>query len=74
MCRTRSTTACVVAGTVDTVRDYYVEQARKGLANYFMVMLPFGRMTAEQTETTLAAFIDEIIPAVREVEMSLVSA
>jgi alkanesulfonate monooxygenase SsuD/methylene tetrahydromethanopterin reductase-like flavin-dependent oxidoreductase (luciferase family) len=64
----------VVAGTVETVRDYYVEQARKGYANYFIVMVPFGRMTPEQTERTMAAFIDVIIPAVREVEKTLVSA
>jgi hypothetical protein len=36
-----------------------------------MAMLPFGNMTAEQTERTLSAFIDVIIPAVREVEVEL---
>lgn len=65
-------TGLLVCGTVETVKNYYVEQARRGLANYFMVMLPFGKMTPEQTERTMAAFIDEIIPAVREVEASLV--
>jgi alkanesulfonate monooxygenase SsuD/methylene tetrahydromethanopterin reductase-like flavin-dependent oxidoreductase (luciferase family) len=65
-------TGLLVCGTAETVRNYYVEQARRGLANYFIVMLPFGKMTAEQTERTLEAFISEIIPAVREVEASLV--
>ena len=60
-----------VCGTVDTVRDYYVEQARRGLANCFIISLPFGSMTSEQAETVLSAFIDVIIPAVREVELSL---
>jgi alkanesulfonate monooxygenase SsuD/methylene tetrahydromethanopterin reductase-like flavin-dependent oxidoreductase (luciferase family) len=65
-------TGLLICGTAETVRNYYVEQARRGLANYFIVMLPFGKMTAEQTERTLEAFISEIIPAVREVEASLV--
>ena len=65
-------TGLLICGTVETVRNYYVEQARRGLANYFIVMLPFGKMTAEQTERTLEAFISEIIPAVRAVEASLV--
>jgi len=64
----------LVCGTVETVKQYYVEQAKRGLANYFMVMLPFGNMTAEQTERTLSAFIDVIIPAVREVELALAGA
>jgi alkanesulfonate monooxygenase SsuD/methylene tetrahydromethanopterin reductase-like flavin-dependent oxidoreductase (luciferase family) len=64
----------IVTGTVATVRDYYVEQARRGLANYFMVMLPFGSMTSEQADTVLSAFINEIIPAVREAELSLAGA
>ena len=65
-------TGLLICGTAETVRNYYIEQARRGLANYFIVMLPFGKMTAEQTERTLEAFIGEIIPAVREVEASLV--
>ena len=64
----------IVTGTVATVRDFYVEQARRGLANYFMMMLPFGSMTSEQADIVLSAFIDEIIPAVREVEASLAGA
>jgi alkanesulfonate monooxygenase SsuD/methylene tetrahydromethanopterin reductase-like flavin-dependent oxidoreductase (luciferase family) len=67
-------TGLLVCGTVETVKQYYVEQAKRGLANYFMVMLPFGNMTAEQTERTLSAFIDVIIPAVREVELALAGA
>ena len=61
----------VVCGTVETVTDYYVEQARRGLVNYFMLMLPFGEMTKEEGDSTLDAFIDHIIPAVRAVELSL---
>jgi alkanesulfonate monooxygenase SsuD/methylene tetrahydromethanopterin reductase-like flavin-dependent oxidoreductase (luciferase family) len=58
----------LIAGSVERVRDYYVEQAHRGIANYFMLMLPFGDMTNEESATTLEGFISEIIPAVREVE------
>ncbi|MET7571980.1 LLM class flavin-dependent oxidoreductase [Streptomyces sp. NPDC005492] len=55
-----------VAGTVEQVRDYYVEQARQGHANYFVLMIPFGDMTAEEATHTLDAFAEHVIPAVRE--------
>jgi alkanesulfonate monooxygenase SsuD/methylene tetrahydromethanopterin reductase-like flavin-dependent oxidoreductase (luciferase family) len=58
----------LVAGSVDRVRDYYVEQAARGIANYFILMIPFGDMTNEELDYTLDAFIAEVIPAVREVE------
>jgi len=61
-------TELVVAGSVETVRNYYVEAARRGLANYFVLMLPIGDMTEEETSRTLEAFITDVIPAVREVE------
>jgi hypothetical protein len=57
----------VVTGTAERVRDYYVEQARRGIANYFILMIPFGDMTYEEVTYTLEAFIAEVIPAVREV-------
>jgi alkanesulfonate monooxygenase SsuD/methylene tetrahydromethanopterin reductase-like flavin-dependent oxidoreductase (luciferase family) len=63
--------AMVVCGSVETVRDYYVDCARAGFANHFIAMLPFGTMTAEETERTIAGFIDVIIPAVRAVEREL---
>jgi alkanesulfonate monooxygenase SsuD/methylene tetrahydromethanopterin reductase-like flavin-dependent oxidoreductase (luciferase family) len=63
----------VVAGTLDRVRDYYVEQVRRGLANYFVLMLPFGDMTAEETATTLEGFITEVTPAVRKAETEVAS-
>ena len=58
----------LITGTVERVRDYYVEQARRGIANYFILMIPFGDMTLEEVTHTLEAFIGEVIPAVREVE------
>ena len=45
----------IVAGTLDRIRDYYVDQVRRGLANYSVLMLPFGDMTAQETATTLEA-------------------
>ena len=58
----------LVVGDIDRIRDYYVEQTQRGIANYFILMLPFGDMTDEEANTTLEAFISEVIPAVREVE------
>lgn len=58
----------IIAGTAERVRDYYVETAKRGLANYFMLMFPYGDMTRDEVSYTLEAFIDEVIPAVREVE------
>ena len=58
----------VVAGSPETIRDYYVEQAQRGVANYFMLMTPFGDMTYDEASYTIDAVIDAVIPAVREVE------
>jgi alkanesulfonate monooxygenase SsuD/methylene tetrahydromethanopterin reductase-like flavin-dependent oxidoreductase (luciferase family) len=58
----------LVAGSLERIRDYYVEQAQRGIANYFILMLPFGDMTQAEAATTLEGFISEVIPAVREVE------
>jgi alkanesulfonate monooxygenase SsuD/methylene tetrahydromethanopterin reductase-like flavin-dependent oxidoreductase (luciferase family) len=65
-------TELVICGSVQRVRDYYVEQARRGLANYFSLMFPFGDMNEQEADYTLNAFTEEIIPAVREVEASTV--
>ena len=59
------------AGSVDRVRDYYVEQAQRGTTNYFILMIPFGDMTSDELDYTLDAFIAEVIPAVREVETAI---
>lgn len=63
----------VIVGSPERVRDYYVEQARRGTANYFILMLPFGDMTNEEAWKTLDSFIGEVIPAVREVETATAS-
>jgi len=56
------------AGSVERVRDYYLEHARRGTANYFILMVPFGDMTDKELDYTLDAFITDVIPAVRELE------
>jgi hypothetical protein len=58
----------LVTGTAERVRDYYVEQARRGTANYFILSIPFGDMTKEECAHTLEAFIGEVMPAIREVD------
>lgn len=63
----------VVAGTVDRIRDYYLRQAERGVANYFIVGTPAGDMTSDEVRTTLDAFAAEVIPAVRELEASTVA-
>jgi alkanesulfonate monooxygenase SsuD/methylene tetrahydromethanopterin reductase-like flavin-dependent oxidoreductase (luciferase family) len=62
-------TQMVVAGTVETVRDYFVTQTRRGLANYFVLSNPVGDMTYEETMYILRTFIAEVVPAVREAEV-----
>lgn len=59
----------LICGTVERVRSYYVQQAQRGVANYFVLMLPFGDLTVEETNHTLEGFIAEVMPAVREAEM-----
>ena len=58
----------LVAGSPETVRNYFVEQARRGLSNYFMLMTPVGDMTHDETMYTIDAFSEDVIPAVREAE------
>jgi alkanesulfonate monooxygenase SsuD/methylene tetrahydromethanopterin reductase-like flavin-dependent oxidoreductase (luciferase family) len=64
----------VVAGSPETVREYYVEQAQRGIANYFMLMTPFGDMTFDEASYTIDAFIADVIPAVRDVEAGVARA
>lgn len=64
----------VVAGSPETVRDYYVQQAQRGVANYFMLMTPFGDMSYDEASYTIGKFADEVIPAVREAETAGVGA
>lgn len=64
----------VIAGSPETIRDYYVEQAQLGIANYFVAMTPFGDMTPDEATFTIDAFINEVIPAVRELEKAGASA
>ena len=63
----------VIAGSVERVRDYYVDQARRGVANYFILMLPFSDLTRDEAWTTLERFSAEVIPAVRAIEPVSVS-
>lgn len=58
----------IITGSAERIRDYYVDHARRGISNYFMLMIPSGDMTSEEVNYTLEAFINEVIPAVREVE------
>jgi alkanesulfonate monooxygenase SsuD/methylene tetrahydromethanopterin reductase-like flavin-dependent oxidoreductase (luciferase family) len=64
----------VIAGSVEKVRDFYVEQARLGVANYFVLMLPFADLTHEEAWRTLNGFITDVIPAVRSAVPAGVSA
>jgi alkanesulfonate monooxygenase SsuD/methylene tetrahydromethanopterin reductase-like flavin-dependent oxidoreductase (luciferase family) len=64
----------IIAGSLERVRDYYVAQARRGIANYFILMLPFGDMTSEEAGKTLDSFIAEVVPAVRDAQTAAASA
>jgi alkanesulfonate monooxygenase SsuD/methylene tetrahydromethanopterin reductase-like flavin-dependent oxidoreductase (luciferase family) len=60
----------LVCGTPDTVREYFTRYAAEGNVNYIVVNVPFGDMTLAQAERTLAAFIADVMPAIRAVEDS----
>jgi alkanesulfonate monooxygenase SsuD/methylene tetrahydromethanopterin reductase-like flavin-dependent oxidoreductase (luciferase family) len=60
----------LVAGSPDRVRDYYVEQAKRG-ANYFVVAFPFGDMTHAEALATLRFFAAEVMPAVAELALEV---
>jgi hypothetical protein len=45
---------------VETIRDHH-EQAQRGIANYFVLMTPFGDMTYDEASFTIDAVIDEVI-------------
>ena len=48
-------------------------KARRRLANYFVLMLPFGGLTTDDAYQTLDGFISKVMPAVQETEMTGVS-
>lgn len=55
------------AGTVEQVKDYYLEYAEEGTADYVALMLPAGDMTHREAMHTLERFCSEILPAVERV-------
>jgi alkanesulfonate monooxygenase SsuD/methylene tetrahydromethanopterin reductase-like flavin-dependent oxidoreductase (luciferase family) len=63
----------LVTGGVEKVRDYYVECAQRGTANYYMLMIPFGDMSFDEASYTLEAFASEVMPAVREASSAVVA-
>ncbi len=54
-----------LAGSPETIRDYFLEYAAEGNANYFIVGFSFGDMTMEETARSLGLFLDAVLPAVR---------
>lgn len=52
------------AGTMEMVRDYYVQYAEEGTADYVALMVPAGDMTHREAMHTLETFCDKILPAV----------
>jgi alkanesulfonate monooxygenase SsuD/methylene tetrahydromethanopterin reductase-like flavin-dependent oxidoreductase (luciferase family) len=57
----------LIFGSPETVRDYYVQYAAEGNANYMVLNLPFGDMSIDEANRTLDLFISEVLPAVRAV-------
>jgi alkanesulfonate monooxygenase SsuD/methylene tetrahydromethanopterin reductase-like flavin-dependent oxidoreductase (luciferase family) len=55
----------VVAGSPDTVREYFEQYVSEGAVNYIIVNMPFGDMTMDEANRSLDLFIDEVMPAVR---------
>jgi alkanesulfonate monooxygenase SsuD/methylene tetrahydromethanopterin reductase-like flavin-dependent oxidoreductase (luciferase family) len=59
-----------LAGSAETVRDQLVEQVRRAPVNYFEVTLAFGDLTTDETQASLSAFAETVMPAVREAATS----
>lgn len=55
------------AGTLEMVRDYYVEYAEEQTADYVALMVPSGDMTHREAMRTLERFCEEIVPAVAHI-------
>ena len=54
----------VLAGTVESVRDYVVRFAEEAGANYLVLSFQWGDITHEEAISSLGAFADKVIPAV----------
>ncbi len=54
-----------LAGSPETIRDYFLEYAAEGNANYFIVGFCFGDMTMAETARSLGLFLDEVVPALK---------
>jgi len=55
-----------LVGSAETVHDRPIQQVRQAPVNYFEATLAFGDLTAEQTKANLTAFVETVMPAVRE--------
>ncbi len=55
----------LVAGSPETVRDYFVDYVGEGNVNYLILYLQFGDITSEEANRTLDLFVSEVMPAVR---------
>lgn len=64
----------LVTGDVQKVTEYYVDCARQGTTNYYMLMIPFGDMSFDEASYTLEAFAGEVMPAVREASSAALAA
>lgn len=59
----------VIVGTVDHVRDEVVRQVEETGTNYFISRFAFGDLTTEQMSRSATLFAEQVIPAVRELEV-----
>lgn len=57
----------LAAGTVEMVRDNYVEYAEEGNCDYVLLQVPTGDMTHLEAMHTLERFCEEVLPAVAAV-------
>lgn len=55
----------LVAGSPDTVRDYFKEYLNEADIDYLMLAFPYGDMTHEEAMRSLRLFTDEVMPALR---------
>src|SRR5262249_46098552 len=60
----------LVVGSPDTMKEYFKQYVSEGNVDYVVTAFPFGDMTHEEGMRSLRLFIDEVIPAVRNIDGS----
>jgi alkanesulfonate monooxygenase SsuD/methylene tetrahydromethanopterin reductase-like flavin-dependent oxidoreductase (luciferase family) len=54
-----------LAGSPETIRDYFLDVAADGADHYFITGLAFGDLTPEESDRSIELFLNEVVPPVK---------